>query len=140
MGGALGQLHPCCASEGGGSRSNSVRHVISYITVQHRQIGKEDDFRYVHECMYTCAFLSCAHAHIHHRLYHSLTHQIYRQFMECGEHHLTEQADLKVLLLLCRSLQDLLKYCWVTLGGRDKGVPPPHPIMHPGVWRRDIED
>ena len=106
----------------------------NYITIQHRQIGEEDDFRCVHKCMYMCAFLSCAHACIHHRPYytishHPLTHQIYRQwcvctrqFMECREHHLTEQADLKVLLHLCRSLQDLLKYCWVTLGVRDKGV------------------
>ena len=46
-----------------------------------------------------------------------------RQYMTCGEHHhFTEQSNLNGLLHLCQSLQDLLKYCWVPLGGRDKGL------------------
>ena len=81
--------------------------------------------------VHVCIFVLCICMHTPQTIpHHPLTHQIFRQwcvctrqFMECREHHLTEQADLKGLLHLCQSLQDLLKYCWVTLGGgRDKGV------------------
>ena len=110
------------------------------ITVQHKQIGEEDSFSSlsmrasvcVHECVCLCVLLSCTCACIHHRPHqphHSHT-QIFRQwcvftrqYMECREHrHLTEQSDLTGLLHLSQSLQDLLKYCWVPLGGGDKRV------------------
>ena len=42
--------------------------------------------------------------------------------VDSREHHdLTEQSDPNGLLHLCQSLQDLLKYCWVPLGGKDRG-------------------
>ena len=80
-------------------------------------------------CVHFCLVHMHAYTTDYTTPHHPLTHQIYRQqcvctrqFLECGEHHLTEQADLKGRLHLCQSLQDLLKYYWVTLGGRDKGV------------------
>ena len=71
------------------ARSASVRHVILYITVQHRlQLGKEDDCSSL--CMlvcarmhvYMCAFLSCARACIHHRPHHT-TYSLIR-FIDSG--------------------------------------------------------
>ena len=132
---------------GVGAKSASVCIVqLRYsfgITVQHGQMGEEDGFSSrsmhasvcvcVHECVCLCVLLSCAHACIHHRPHHT-THTLTR-FLDSGvflpgsiwsaESTATSQSSQisrSGLLNLSQSLQDLLKYCWVPLGGGDKRV------------------
>ena len=91
MGGALGQSHSCCASEGGEVKVRySVGHVILYITVQHRQVGEEDDFHSLFACLCvctdacTCVHFCLVHLHacMHHRPHHT-THSLTR-FIDSG--------------------------------------------------------
>ena len=81
----------------------------------------------------TCVYFCLVHVHAY-TTNHTTPHHPLIRFIDSGVFtrqygirrapppYLTEQSDLNVLLQICHSLWDLLNYCWVPLGGGEKGV------------------